>query len=179
MDSRRRIPPFVTWLALLPLFVVPELVVAAETALHFTGSAIDGPFQLYNALRRIAAGFRPGVDFQFFHGIGVPYAHYWLFRVLGGRFQDAEMAREIIAAVVFPASLLVFFRAFARTWTRAVCLTAGSIAAVYALKMPALLFALNSMVGLRSTLPALIPIVFFLAQRRSVRVVAAGLMLGV
>jgi hypothetical protein len=155
------------------------LVVAAETALHFTGSAIDGPFQLYNALRRIAAGFRPGVDFQFFHGVGVPYAHYWLFRALGGRFQDAEMAREIIAAVVFPASLLIFFRAFARTWTRAACLAAGSIAAVYALKMLALLFALNSMVGVRSTLPALIPIVLYRAERRGMRVLATGAMLGV
>src|SRR5437868_2027235 len=159
MDSRRRIPPLVTWLALLAVLVVPELVVAAETALHFTGSAIDGPFQLYNALRRIGAGFRSGVDFQFFHGVGVPYAHYWLFRLLGGRFQDAEMAREMIAAIVFPASLLIFFRAFAQTWARAACLTAGALAAVYALKMPALLFALNSMVGLRSTLPALIPVV--------------------
>jgi uncharacterized membrane protein len=179
MDSRRRIPPLVTWLALVAFFVVPGLVVAAETALHFSGSAIDGPFQLYNALRRIAAGFRPGVDFQFFHGVGVPYAHYWLFRLLGGRFQDAEMAREMVAAVVFPASLLLFFRAFALTWTRAACLTAAAIAAVYALKMPALLFALNSMVGVRSTLPSLMPIVLYRAERRAVRIVATGGMLGI
>src|SRR6266568_21089 len=159
MNARRRIPPVVTWLALVAFFVVPAFVVAAEMALHFTGSAIDGPFQLYNALRRIAAGFRPGVDFQFFHGLGVPYVHYWLFRALGGRFQDAEMARELIAVAVFPASMLVFFRAFARTWARAACLTAAAIGVVYAMKLPPLLFALNSMVGLRSTLPALIPIV--------------------
>jgi hypothetical protein len=81
--------------------------------------------------------------------------------------------------VVFPASLLLFFRVFARTWTRAACLTAGAIAAVYALKIPALLFALNSMVGLRSTLPALIPIVLYLVEERSARILATGAMLGV
>jgi hypothetical protein len=179
MDSRRRIPPLATWLALVAFFVVPALVVAAETALHFTGSAIDGPFQLYNALRRIAAGFRPGVDFQFFHGVGVPYVHYWLFRALGGRFQDAEMARELIAAVVFPVSLLLFFRAFAQTWTRAACLTAAALGAVYALKLVPLLFALNSMLGLRSALPALIPIVMYRVERRDIRLVCTGMMLGI
>ena len=178
MNSRRRIPPVVTWLAVVAFLVVPAFIVAAEMALLFTGSPIDGPFQLYNALRRIAAGFRPGVDFQFFHGVGVPYAHYWLFRALGGRFQDAEMARELIAVAVFPASMLIFFRTFARSWARAACLTAAAIGVIYALKMPALLFALNSMVGLRSTLPALIPILLYRAERRSVRVVGTAVMLG-
>ncbi len=179
MRFRGRVPPIVTWLAVLALLIIPAVVVAAETALHFSGSAIDGPFQLYNALRRIAAGQRPGVDFQFFHGMGVPYAHYWLFRALGGQFKDAEMAREMIAVIAFPASLLVFFRAFDRTWTRAVILAAGAIATVYALKISALLFALNSMVGLRSTLPAMIPIVLYRAERRPARLFGAGGLLGI
>ncbi|HEV8496932.1 MAG TPA: hypothetical protein VGQ56_08730 [Gemmatimonadaceae bacterium] len=179
MESRRlRIPPLATWLALAALFVVPGLIIAAESALHFSGSALDGPFQLYNALRRIAAGFRPGIDFQFFHGIGVPYAHYWLFRALGGRFQDAEMARQLIAAVVFPASLFIFFRAFAHGWTRSAFLTAATIATIHALKLLPLLFALNSMVGLRSTLPSLLPVVLYRAERRTARVFGVGVMLG-
>jgi hypothetical protein len=178
MESRRRISPLVTWLALSALFVIPGLIIAAESALHFSGSALDGPFQLYNALRRIAAGFRPGIDFQFFHGIGVPYAHYWLFRALGGRFQDAEMARQLIAAAVFPASLFIFFWAFTRSWTRSACLSAGSIATIHALKLLPLLFALNSMVGLRSTLPSLLPVVIYRAERRVTRVLGIGVMLG-
>jgi hypothetical protein len=179
MESRRRIPPLATWIALSALFVVPGLILAAESALHFSGSALDGPFQLYNALRRIAAGFRPGIDFQFFHGIGVPYAHYWLFRALGGRFQDAEMARQLIAAVVFPASLFIFFRAFAHSWTRSAFLSATAIATIHALKLLPLLFALNSMVGLRSTLPSLIPVVLYRAERRVTRVLGIGVMLGI
>jgi hypothetical protein len=177
MPARRQLP-VAFWVALFALFVVPELIVAIETAFHFNGSAIDGPFQLYNALRRIAAGFRPGVDFQFFHGMGVPYAHYWLFRLLGGRFQDAEMAREVVAAVVFPASLLIFFRTFTHGWTRAMCASAGAMAAVYALRIPALLYALNSMVGLRSTLPTLAAVVLYRTTRDYTRVLGVGAMLG-
>jgi len=93
------------WAALFATFVVAAVAVAIETALHFSGSAIDGPFQVYNALRRIDAGQRPGVDFQFFHGVGVPYLHYWLYRLLGGRFQDAEFAREVLSALAVPASV--------------------------------------------------------------------------
>src|SRR5829696_6970576 len=83
IDARRgSLATGAAWLALLCVFVIPVLATAVESALHFSGSAIDGPFQLYNALRRIAAGFHPGTDFQFFHGVGVPYLHYWLFRLL-------------------------------------------------------------------------------------------------
>ena len=72
------------WGVVFAILVLPALIVGYETAMHFSGVAIDGPFQLYNALRRIKAGFRPGADFQFFHGLGVPYAHYGLYRLFGG-----------------------------------------------------------------------------------------------
>src|SRR5215218_4199535 len=111
------------WVALLVVFLVPALAYAIEASLHFSGSGIDGPFQLYNALRRIRAGFQPGVDFQFFHGVGVPYLHYWLFRLLGGQFVDSELARQLVSVFVFPASSLAFYRAFTGSWVRALCLT--------------------------------------------------------
>lgn len=167
------------WLLLLVFFAVPAILSALHTARDFTGSAIDGPFQLYNALRRIAAGFRPGVDFQFFHGLGVPYAHYWLFRLLGGRFQDSELARELISTLLFPAVAILFFRGLRRTWAESLCLSCAVMAAVYLLRLPALLFALNSMVGLRSTLPVLIPVALYRVSRPRARVLVVGAMLGV
>ena len=41
--------------------------------MHFDSYAMDGPFQLFNSLRRIAVGQRIGDTFQFFHGPGIPY----------------------------------------------------------------------------------------------------------
>ena len=166
------------WAALLAIFFVPVLADALEAAWHFSGPPIDGAFQLYNALRRIAAGFRPGVDFQVFHGVGVPYVHYWLFRALGGQFPDSELARQVVSAVVFPLSSLLLYRAFARTWTRALCLTAVTVAVAEAFKFAALLQAANSMIGLRSSLPILAPVVLYLATSRRLRVIGGGAMIG-
>src|SRR5690349_9033427 len=74
------------WAVLFALFCVNTICIGIETAYHFLGPAIDGPFQLYNALRRIVAGQTGGVDFQFFHGLGIPYLHYIPFRMFGGTF---------------------------------------------------------------------------------------------
>lgn len=171
-------PLHAVWWLLFVALSLAELVVAIETALHFGGSAIDGPFQLYNALRRIADGQRPGVDFQFFHGVGVPYVHYWLFRLFGGHFASSELARETLSAVVVPLSLLVVFRAFGRGWTRAACLATGALALMFVLRMPALLFAMNSMIGLRSTLPTLVAAVLYVAASRRTRVGGTGVVMG-
>ena len=98
--------------------------------MHFDGSAIDGPFQLYNGLRRIAAGFTPGVDFQYFHGLGIPYLHYWIFpRSSGLGCAASQLAREMLTAVAYPIVLVVFFRAFAGDTRRALCLAAAAFAA--------------------------------------------------
>lgn len=167
------------WAFLFLVFATVPFVVAYETAMHFTGVAIDGPFQLYNALRRIQAGYSPGVDFQFFHGFGVPYLHYWLFRLLGGGLRGSELARETITALAYPLVCLVFFRVFAGTWTRAFCLTAAAIALSFLLKLSAVLFALNGMLGLRAALPTLIPVVLYLSPTSRWRIVATGLALGV
>ena len=94
------------------------IVVGLESALHFVGPAIDGPFQLYNSLRRIWVGPPAGVDFQFFHGMGIPYLHYLPFRLLGGTFTASEITREMISAVLYPLTIVVVLRFFIRDWTR-------------------------------------------------------------
>jgi hypothetical protein len=154
------------------------LVVGYESATHFGGVAIDGPFQLYNSLRRIQAGFRPGIDFQYFHGLGVPYLHYWLYRLLGGGLRGSELARQLIAAAAFPAVFLVVFRGFTGTWSRAFCLAAAAMAVSFILTLSAVLFASNGMLGVRSALATLVPVALYLTPTRRVRVLAGGLMLG-
>src|SRR4051794_40035276 len=146
--------------------------------MHFAGVAIDGPFQLYNALRRIQAGFRPGVEFQFFHGLGVPYAHYWLYRLFGGGLRGSELARELLATALYPCVYLIFFRAFCGNWPRAFALSAAAMAASYLLHMSAMLFAVSGMLSFRSALPTLLPVVLLFSPTRNRRIVTVGVTLG-
>jgi hypothetical protein len=172
--------PFGTigWAALFVLLSSLNIVGGLETALHFNGSAIDGPFQLYNALRRIRAGQTGGVDFQFFHGLGIPYLHYPFFRLFGGTFQASEVTRQLMSSVLYPLTVVVFLRAFIRDWTRVFAWATVVIAGSIALRMLALLVAINSLLGVRSTLATLLPIVFVLPLPRRVRVPLAALGLG-
>lgn len=166
------------WIGAFLIFALTTAVVSYESAMHFNGVAIDGPFQLYNALRRIQFGFRPGVDFQFFHGMGIPYLHYGFYRLFGGGLRGSELSRELVAAVAYPAAFVVFFRVFTTDWRRTFCLSAAALAASFALKMLAVLFALNGMLGVRSTLPVLVPVALYLAPSRRARIVATGVILG-
>ncbi|MEP6495739.1 MAG: hypothetical protein ABJF01_23850 [bacterium] len=167
------------WAALFGFLCLLMVIVGLETALHFLGPAIDGPFQLYNSLRRIWVGQRGGVDFQFFHGMGIPFLHYLPFRLLGGGFIASEMSRELVSALLYPITALVFLRFFIRDWTRTLAWAAIVMAGSIALRMTSLLVAVNSLLGIRSTLPTLLPIVLCLPLRRAVRNTLAGIVLGV
>jgi hypothetical protein len=160
------------------IFAVP-LSIAVDSARHFSGVAIDGPFQLYNALRRIHTGFNPGIDFQFFHGIGIPYLHYPLFLLFGGQLSGSELARQLVSTLLYPVVFLVVFRVFTRDWRRTWWLTAAALAASVALHLTALTNPLNGMLGLRSTMPMLVAVVFFTARSPMRRMIAVGLCLGV
>ncbi len=166
------------WSALFAYLCILLLVVGSETALHFTGPAIDGPFQLYNALRRIAVGQRPGVDFQFFHGVLIPYLHYPFFRLLGGQFFDSEITREVVSTLLYPISVVVFLKFFIKDWTRTMAWSAIVMAASIALRMTSVLVAINSLLGIRSMLPVLFPVVLSLPIRRGARTLLGALTIG-
>ena len=159
------------------IFAVP-LSIAVDSARHFTGVAIDGPFQLYNALRRIQGGFKPGIDFQFFHGIGIPFLHYPLYLLFGGRLEGSELARQLLSTLVYPVVFLVVFRAFTRDWRRTWWLTAVALAASIALHLTGLTNPLNGMLGLRSTMPMLVPAAFYVSRAGFQRTFVTGLCLG-
>lgn len=168
----------VLWTVVAAVFVVATVTYAFEAAMHFSGSAIDGPFQLLNGLRRIQGGFTPGVDFQYFHGLGIPYSHYWLYRLLGGGLRGSELARQLITAVLYPVVFLAVFRVFAGTWTKAICLTVAALSISYALKMSQVIFAMNGMLGVRSALPTMLPAILYAIRSRRTRTLLAGLVLG-
>ena len=71
----------------------------------------DGPFQLFNPLRRIAAGQTGGTDFQYFHGLALPYLHYPLYALLGRDFFASEVARYSVSQVAYLGAFLFVFGA--------------------------------------------------------------------
>ena len=77
-------------------------------AADFNGFIANGPFQLYNPLRRLAAGQIAGQDFQFFHGLGVPFLHYPLFALLGKTFYAAELSRQLTSLISYVVALFAF-----------------------------------------------------------------------
>jgi len=167
------------WWVLFGFLCLLMIVIGTESAFHFVGPAIDGPFQLYNSLRRIWAGQRAGIDFQFFHGLGLPFLHYPLFRLFGGTFAASEVTRQLMSAVLYPLVLLVFLRFFIRDWTRAVAWSAIVMAASIAFRLSSLTIAVNSLLGVRSTVPTLLPVILCLPVKRGTRVAFTGMALGV
>jgi hypothetical protein len=173
--SRRALAGWSLLFAFLSLLMI---VYGTESALHFLGPAIDGPFQLYNSLRRIRVGQHAGVDFQFFHGLGIPYLHYPVFRALGGTFVASELARELLSAIVYPLVLVAFLKFFVRDWTRTIAWCAIVMMASIALRMTSLLVAMNSLLGIRSAIPTLLPVLLCLPLARWRRVGLVGVALG-
>lgn len=166
------------WSALFGFLCLLMLVVGLETALHFLGPAIDGPFQLYNSLRRIWVGQRPGVDWQFFHGVLIPYLHYPFFRLFGGTFVASETTRELVSTVLYPLTVVVFLKFFLRDWGRTIAWAGIVMAASIALRMTSVLVAINSLLGIRSTMPVLLTVVLCLNIRRALRNTLAAVTIG-
>ena len=89
---------------------------AWETAVHavaFDGDFSDGPFQLFNVLRRIAGGQVWGRDFQAFTGIAANWAHLPIFFIAGGDFRASEISRFFTSGLCHALAAVALARAFA------------------------------------------------------------------
>ena len=87
-----------------------------ETAVHavaFDGDFSDGPFQLFNVLRRIADGQVWGRDFQAFTGIGTNWAHLPVFFLAGGDLRASEISRFLTSGLCHALAAVALARAFA------------------------------------------------------------------
>jgi hypothetical protein len=151
-------------------------------ALNFDGFPADGPFQLFNPLRRIAAGQRAGVDFQFFHGVGVPFLHYPLFRLFGQTIFASELSRYITSLACYLLSLGVF--AWAATGGRIVrsfyfvtlALWLSEVLVLSQARMYGNPLATpgNSLLGVRSTLPIVTFALLLSRLPRTAKALAVG-----
>ncbi|MFK4115540.1 hypothetical protein ACI2K6_13005 [Microbacterium sp. NPDC006705] len=141
---------FVAAVAFLGVQAVTSVFQALDHATRFSGYALDGAFQLYNPLRRLADGQLPGRDFPFFHGVGMPWIHYPLYVVFGQNIFASEMSRWLLSPVMFAISGGVFLRALLGTWTRAVIGLAVMTAMSNTVPQLNLVDPGNSMIGIRS-----------------------------
>jgi len=105
---------FIQWAAIcgsslfLAVWTYSHIAQSIYVSQYFDGFIANGPFQLFNPLRRIANGQIAGVDFQFFHGIGVPFLHYPLFALFGKSLFASELSRNLTSLICFLSSLIVF-----------------------------------------------------------------------
>ena len=166
------------WTA-LTILVVGFASIAIDSALHFDDTPIDGPFQLFNALRRLANGQRFGGSFQFFHGLGIPYLHVLPYHLFGGGFLASELSRQLVSTLAAIAILVATCRAWVGSWKAGIPLAIVALVALIPLRVNALIFPINSMLGLRSTMPLVVAIHLRLRGSGWRAVVERGALLGV
>lgn len=75
---------------------------------EFDGFPFDGPYQTFNALRRLDDGQRPGRDFVVFHGIGGPLLQYPYFKLLGSDIAASEISKTYLSRLQVLAVVLLF-----------------------------------------------------------------------
>jgi hypothetical protein len=120
VEAPPQAPPSYQWEAwvtyaaqlFLIMWLCSSLIYGLTAALWFSGAAADGPFLVFNGLRRIAAGQIGGRDFVDIHGIALPYLHYLLFAAFGANSINAsELSRQWTSITLFLLSLWAFARA--------------------------------------------------------------------
>jgi len=137
-------------ISLISLFILKAL----ENGTHVNTYAANGTFQLYNPLRRLASGQVLGLDFPFFHGIGIPLLHFPVFSVLGSGLFAAEVAKWIVSPMMFLVSSFLFFLAYFKKLKLSII--ALAIFSIMSLAWIDVIWPSNSLMGVRGTLPVLI-----------------------
>jgi len=178
-------------LRLLLLLVVvysglAHVISSVRTVTPFNGIQADGPFQLYNSLRRVDVGQLPGRDFPCFHGLGHAYAHYPVYRLLGGDLFASELSRQLTSRLLGVGIYLLVSWLFTRSlWPGAILALCSTINlntnTVFEVRLS---FAVsvepdNSLVSLRGLVPLLMFGVLYSLRTRTVTELVLGFMLGV
>jgi hypothetical protein len=154
------------------------LCLGIDSAIHFNGPPIDGPFQLFNALRRIDAGGRIGADFQFFHGAGVPFLHLLPFRLFGSGFFGSELSRQTVSTALFGLTYFAVFYAWTRSVASAARLSLAAACLTILSRSYSIFLPINSLLGPRSTMPLMVGAILVVPLAPRVRAIATGLAVG-
>ena len=167
-----------TFLVLCAARVIPALAI-------FTSAPINGAFQLFNPLKRLANGEILTRDFDFFHGIGTLLLHYPLFSWCGGDLFASELSRHLLSPLAFLLCFLIVGAALRIPLWIAGIGAAATFALGDFLGFGSGAVCGNSMIGLRSTVPVLaIPAAMWMARlspfldRLPVRHAVMGVTLG-
>jgi hypothetical protein len=170
--------PALAFLALLACWLVAYLDRAFRTTTLFPGYEGDGPFQLFNPLRRIAAGQTGGVDFQYFHGLGFPYLHYPVFALAGKDVYAGELARHLVTIAASLVTVLAVGAAVTRRFTGTLVLATGALVLCDQLNLYSMLLPANGSAGVRCAAPFLIFAALVAGLRPRLEAVLVGLLAG-
>jgi hypothetical protein len=167
-----RIAALTVFVCEIALWIADRIAAAITLPMQFVGFPADGPFQTFNPLRRLAAGQHAGVDFQFFHGLGLPYLLYPLFALGGKTIFASEVSRELVSVLFFALTLIAIIAAASRDLAITIVATAGA----FAMSWPFQYLAVGgiSLLGLRSTAPLLLVVVLLLPWRDVPRFAASA-----
>jgi len=135
------------------LFTVRFLATGVEQAWTFNGFPFDGPFQLFNPLRRIADGQIPGRDFENFHGLLIPYLHFPLYVIAGADLRGSEFARQVLTPVLSVASVYSILTFATASRQKAIQLLGVWVCVAPRVGMGELDVAGNSLLGFRAAFP--------------------------
>lgn len=151
-------------LLLLAVLAFGAVVLALNNALYFDGPAQDGAFQLLNPLRRLMAGQTIGRDFNFFHGVGVPFLHLPLYAIFGQGLFAEEISRWLMSPLLFIVSIFTVFYVWRRRFVLALGMSVA-ITAIGLLVVPFLVLPITSILGVRSVMPVFL-LAVILNQKR-------------
>jgi len=127
---------------------------------------LNGTFQLYNPLRRMATGQWPGRDFLFFHGYGTLLLHYPVFTVLGSNLAACVAAKRLLSVAAYLGAFLHCAKAWRLPWQLAMVAALGCVLVDAVLLRGSLFLPGNSLLGVRSWLPAVALPLGVLAARK-------------
>ena len=140
-------------IVLLAALTFGAVITALGNALFFDGYAADGAFQLLNPMRRLMEGQVIGRDFNFFHGVGVPWIHLPFYVLFGQGIFGEELARWLVSPLLFVLSAFCVFYAWRRRFVFALSM-AAAVTALGMVTIPFLVLPLTSILGVRSVAPA-------------------------
>lgn len=154
------------------------LIRGIAAGVWFDGSPADGPFSMFNALRRIDAGQTLGLEIRSYLGVGVPLLHYPLFVALGRTVNGSEITRQLLAFFAYLLPLMAFFYAACRRFHLTLVLTVFSTLILEAffhnIAGPA-----NSMIVVRAMMPLFIFAIWLTNISDSLKAVLIGLSIAV
>jgi hypothetical protein len=115
-----------------------------------SGFFADGQFQLLNALRQI----HDGHAFEYFHGKGIPYVHYPLYKFTGTNLFSLEFSRFTVSLLAFLIAGVLVALAASRNITQRLFVL--GVIVLFSPLYPGLYMPGNSSLGLRTLFPMIV-----------------------